>query len=146
MAYLTKGVWIHFADERAGREREMNFYFEGGVSSFVRHINRGRNTLSPRPIYIEKTVDSTQVEVAIQYNDGFSVVEFSFANTINTIDGGAHLTGMRAALTRALNDYARKQKFLKDDDANLTGTPFKVDHKYDSGVRMGQSFYSPTTE
>jgi len=121
MAYLTKGVWIRFVDQRAGREREMNFYFEGGVSSFVRHINRGRNVLNPRPIYIEKTVETTQVEVAIQYNDGFSVVEFSFANTINTIDGGAHLTGMRAALTRALNDYARKQKFLKDDDANLTG-------------------------
>jgi len=121
MAYLTKGIWIRFVDERPGREREMNFCFEGGVASFVRHVNRGRNTLSPRPIYIEKTVDSTQIEVAIQYNDGFSQAEFSFANTINTIDGGAHLTGFRTALTRVLNDYARKQKFLKDDDPNLTG-------------------------
>jgi len=121
MAYLTKGIWIRFEDARAGREREMNFYFEGGVSSFVRHINRGRNTLTARPIYIEKTVDTTQVEAAIQYNDGFSTVEFSFANTINTIDGGAHLTGLRTSLTRALNEYARKQKFLKDDDANLSG-------------------------
>jgi DNA gyrase subunit B len=121
MAYLTKGIWIRFEDKRAGREREMNFCFEGGVSSFVRHVNKGRNTLSARPIYIEKTVETTQIEVAIQFNDGFSVAEFSFANTINTIDGGAHLTGLRAALTRALNDYARRQKFLKDDDANLTG-------------------------
>jgi DNA gyrase subunit B len=121
MAYLTKGVWIRFDDRRAGREREMNFCFEGGVASFVRHVNRGRNTLSPRPVYIDKMVDATQVEVAIQYNDGFSVAEFSFANTVNTIDGGAHLTGLRAALTRALNEYARKQKFLKDDDPNLTG-------------------------
>jgi DNA gyrase subunit B len=121
MAYLTKGVWIRFEDLRAGREREMNFCFEGGVSSFVRHVNKGRNTLSARPIYIEKTVETTAIEVAIQYNDGFSVAEFSFANTINTIDGGAHLTGMRAALTRALNDYARRQKFLKDDDSNLSG-------------------------
>ncbi len=121
MAYLTKGIWIRFDDKRAGREREMNFCFEGGVASFVRHVNKGRNTLSPRPIYIEKTVETTQVEAAIQYNDGFAQVEFSFANTINTIDGGAHLTGLRSALTRILNDYARKQKFLKDDDANLTG-------------------------
>ncbi|HXK34634.1 MAG TPA: DNA topoisomerase (ATP-hydrolyzing) subunit B [Dehalococcoidia bacterium] len=121
MAYLTKGIWIRFEDQRPGREREMNFCFEGGVASFVRHVNKGRNTLSPRPIYIEKTVDTTQVECAIQYNDGFSQAEFSFANTINTIDGGSHLTGFRSALTRVLNDYARKQKLLKDDDANLTG-------------------------
>jgi DNA gyrase subunit B len=121
MAYLTKGIWIRFEDKRAGREREMNFCFEGGVASFVRHINKGRNTLSPRPIYIEKTIETTQIEAALQYNDGFSQVEFSFANTINTIDGGSHLTGLRSALTRVLNDYARKQKFLKDDDANLTG-------------------------
>ncbi len=121
MAYLTKGIWIQFSDKREGKEREMNFCFEGGVASFVRHINKGRNTLSPRPIYVEKTVDTTAVECAIQYNDGFSQVEFSFANTINTIDGGAHLTGFRTALTRVLNDYARKNKLLKDDDANLSG-------------------------
>ena len=121
MAYLTKGIWIRFEDQRAGRERDMNFCFEGGVASFVRHVNKGRNTLSGRPIYIEKTVETTQVEAALQYNDGFSTAEFSFANTINTIDGGAHLTGFRSAVTSALNSYARKQKFLKDDDANLSG-------------------------
>jgi len=121
MAYLTKGIWIRFEDRRPGRERDMNFCFEGGVASFVRHVNKGRNTLSPRPIYIEKTIETTQIEAAIQYNDAFAQVEFSFANTINTIDGGAHLTGFRSALTRVLNDYARKQKFLKDDDPNLTG-------------------------
>ncbi len=121
MAYLTKGIWIRFEDKRPGQEREMNFCFEGGVASFVRHVNKGRNTLSSRPIYIESTVETTQIEAAIQYNDGFSQVEFSFANTINTIDGGAHQTGFRSALTRVLNDYARKQKFLKDDDANLSG-------------------------
>ncbi len=121
MAYLTKGLWIRFADHRPGRERDMNFCFEGGVASFVRHVNKGRNTLSPRPIYVEKTVETTQVEAAIQYNDGFSLAEFSFANTINTIDGGSHLTGFRGALTSVLNSYARKQKFLKDEDANLSG-------------------------
>ncbi|HLB23028.1 MAG TPA: DNA topoisomerase (ATP-hydrolyzing) subunit B [Dehalococcoidia bacterium] len=121
MAYLTKGIWIRFEDKRPDHEREMNFCFEGGVASFVRHVNKGRNTLSPRPIYIEKTVETTQVDCAIQYNDGFSQAEFSFVNTINTIDGGAHLTGFRSALTRVLNDYARKSKYLKDDDANLSG-------------------------
>jgi len=119
MAYLTKGVWVHFCDQR--EDREVNFCFEGGVASFVRHLNRDRTVLHPRPIYMEKQVNGTAVECAIQYNDGFTEATFSFANSINTIDGGSHLTGFRAALTRVLNDYARRQKFLKDDDANLTG-------------------------
>jgi DNA gyrase subunit B len=118
-AYLTKGVWIQLVDERS--DREMNFFFEGGVASFVRHLNRDRDVLHPRPIYIEKDAEDTHIECAIQYNDGFSEAVFSFANTINTIDGGSHLTGFRTALTRVLNDYARKQKVLKDDDPNLTG-------------------------
>jgi DNA gyrase subunit B len=124
-AYLTKGLWIHFRDERdSGRPaegREINFYFEGGIVSFVRHLNKGREVLHPRPISIERTLNGTAVEVAIQYNDGFSEATFSFANCINTIDGGTHLTGFRSALTRVLNDYARKQKILKEDDANLSG-------------------------
>ena len=119
VAYLTKGVWIHFVDERG--EREINFHFEGGVASFVRHLNQDRDTLHGRPIYIEKQVNGTAIESAIQYNDGFSEATYSFANCINTIDGGSHLTGFRSALTRVLNDYARKQKLLKDDDPNLTG-------------------------
>jgi DNA gyrase subunit B len=119
VAYLTKGVWIQLIDERT--DHEINFCFEGGVASFVRHLNRDRDALHPRPIYIEKQVNGTTVEAAIQYNDGFSESMYSFANTINTIDGGSHLTGFRSALTRVLNDYARKQKVLKDDDPNLTG-------------------------
>ena len=118
-AYLTKGIWIHFIDERD--DREVNFYFEGGVASFVRHLNHDREVIHPRPIYIERQVNGTAVEAALQYNDGFSEATFAFANCINTIDGGSHLTGFRSALTRALNDYARKQKMLKDDDTNLTG-------------------------
>jgi DNA gyrase subunit B len=125
-AYLTKGLWIHFRDERGDANRavgghEINFYFEGGIVSFVRHLNKGREVLHPRPISIERTLNGTAVEVAIQYNDGFSEATFSFANCINTIDGGTHLTGFRSALTRVLNDYARKQKILKEDDANLSG-------------------------
>jgi DNA gyrase subunit B len=118
-AYLTKGVWIQLVDERD--DRELNFFFEGGVASFVRHLNRERDVLHPRPIYIERDAESTHIECAIQYNDGFSEATFSFANTINTIDGGSHLTGFRTALTRVLNEYARKQKILKEDDANLSG-------------------------
>ena len=118
IAYLTKGVWIQMVDERD--DNEVNFCFEGGVASFVRHLNHDRDVVHPRPIYIDKQVDGTSVEVALQYNDGFSEATFAFANTINTIDGGSHLTGFRSALTRALNDYARKQKLLKDAP-NLTG-------------------------
>jgi DNA gyrase subunit B len=124
-AYLTKGLWIHFRDERNGSRpaggREINFYFEGGIVSFVRHLNKGREVLLPRPVSIERKTNGTVIDVAIQYNDGFSEATFSFANCINTIDGGTHLTGFRSALTRVLNDYARKQKILKEDDANLSG-------------------------
>ena len=119
VAYLTKGVWIHFIDERG--DREINFFFDGGVASFVRHLNHDREVLYPRPIYIEREVEGANIEAAIQYNDGFSEAMYSFANCINTIDGGSHLTGFRSALTRVLNDYARKQKLLKDGDSNLSG-------------------------
>jgi len=119
MAYLNKGVWIRFVDERL--ELEHNFYFEGGIQSFVRHLNKDRATVNKTPIYIEREQGGTMVEVAIQYNDGYSEAAFSFANCINTVDGGTHLTGFRTALTRVLNDYARKQKLLKDDDSNLSG-------------------------
>ncbi len=119
MAYLTKGLRIKFLDHRA--DRELSFYFEGGVVSFVRHMNKNRVVLTSRPFYVEKQVNGTQVEVAIQYNDGFAESVFSFANNINTVDGGTHLTGFRAALTRTLNDYARKNSLIKEGDQSLSG-------------------------
>ncbi|GAH47902.1 unnamed protein product, partial [marine sediment metagenome] len=119
VAYLNKGLEIYFEDER--KEDEKTFYFEGGITGFVRHLNRNRAVRHRQPIYISKTVNSTIVEAALQYNDGFAESTFSFANCVNTIDGGTHLTGFRTALTRALNDYARKNKFLKDDEPNLAG-------------------------
>jgi len=119
MAYLNKGVEIWFKDLR--RDLEKTFYFEGGIVSFVRHLNRKRVVLQGMPAYISKMLDSTIVEVALQYNESFVEATLSFANCINTLDGGSHLTGFRSALTRVLNDYARKYKFLKDNDANLTG-------------------------
>jgi DNA gyrase subunit B len=119
MAYLNKGVEITIIDETSDQER--TFYFEGGITGFVRHLNRNRIVRHPVPIYIDKSVNSTQIEVSLQYNDGFSESAFSFANCVNTIDGGTHLTGFRSALTRVLNDYAKKNKLLKEDDPNLTG-------------------------
>jgi len=119
MAYLNKGVELCLRDERNGDER--TFYFEGGISSFVRYLNRNRVVRHRQPIYISKTIDNTIVEAALQYNDGFSESTFSFANCVNTVDGGTHLTGFRTALTRAFNDYAHKNKLLKDDEPNLVG-------------------------
>ena len=119
VAYLNKGVWLDFNDER--QDREASFHFEGGISSFTRHLNRKRAVLHPKPIHISKVIDSTTIEIALQYNEGFTESTFAFANCINTIDGGTHLTGFRSALTRALNDYARKYKVLKDSESNLAG-------------------------
>ncbi|MFH1652411.1 MAG: DNA topoisomerase (ATP-hydrolyzing) subunit B [Chloroflexota bacterium] len=119
ISYLNSGLEIIIRDERA--DRELTFYFEGGIAGFVRHLNRGRVVRHPRPIYFTKTVNSTVVEAALQYNEGFTESVFSFANCVNTADGGTHLTGFRSALTRVLNDYAHKNKLLKDDEPNLTG-------------------------
>jgi len=119
LAYLNKGLEICIRDERKDEER--TFYFEGGITGFVRHLNRNRVVRHRRPIYISRTVNGTIVEAALQYNDGFSESSFSFANCVNTVDGGTHLTGFRSALTRVLNDYARKNKLLKDDEPNLIG-------------------------
>jgi DNA gyrase subunit B len=119
MAYLNKGLEIALFDEATGNER--TFYFEGGVSGFVRHLNRNRTVRHQDPIYINKEVNGYGIEVAIQYNDGYSDSAFSFANCVNTIDGGTHMTGFRSALTRVLNDFARKNKLIKEDDPNLTG-------------------------
>ncbi len=125
MAYLTKGIWIHFTDERGGGEHgwplQVSFFFDSGVEAFVRHINRGRGPLHPEPIYMMEEREGVLVEVALQYNSSFAETVHAFANCIKTIDGGSHLTGFRSALTRALNDYARRQKLLKDQDPNLSG-------------------------
>jgi len=118
-AYLTKGVWITLIDERIDRERA--FYFEGGLQSFVRHLNRNKETLHNRPIYVERREGSTAVEVALQYNDSYTENVLAFANNINTVDGGTHVTGFRAALTSSLNDWARRAGILKDSDGNLSG-------------------------
>src|SRR5205807_2307523 len=118
-AYLNKRLWLALHDERTGAEE--NYYFDGGVISFVRHLNRSHENLHPKPVYVERTFENdTIAEVALQYNDSFAEKVYTFANNINTIDGGAHLTGFRTALTRTINAYARKAGALKDSDPNLT--------------------------
>ena len=118
LAFLNKGAEISLRDERT--DSELTYYFEGGIASLIRRINKNRQVLD-KPIYISGSVNSTAVEVAIQYNDGYSENVIAFANCVNTKEGGTHLTGFRAALTRVLNDYARKNKFLKESDPNLSG-------------------------
>jgi DNA gyrase subunit B len=118
MSFVTRGVTIKFVDERA--DREMTFYFEGGITAFVRYLNRNREGLHP-VVHVEKEVENIGIEAAIQYTDSYTESVYSFANTINTIDGGTHLTGLRSSLTRVVNDYARKNGLLKDADPNFSG-------------------------
>jgi len=118
MSFVTRGVTLKFVDER--NDREMTFYFEGGITSFVRYLNRNRENLHP-VVYVEREIENIGIEAAIQYTDAYTESVYSFANTINTIDGGTHLTGLRSSLTRVVNDYARKNGLLKDADPNFSG-------------------------
>ncbi len=118
MAFVTRKVLIRLVDERSNRE--MTFFFQGGIISFVRYLNRNRTTLHP-VFFAEKEVDNIGIEVAVQYTDAYAESVYSFANTINTIDGGTHMTGLRTAITRVINDYARRSSLLKDADPNFTG-------------------------
>ncbi|MBX3028672.1 MAG: DNA topoisomerase (ATP-hydrolyzing) subunit B [Chloroflexi bacterium] len=120
-AYLTKGVHIRLVDQRETPWRDRSFHFEGGIASFVRHLNRDKETLGTRPIAIERKDGTTTIEVAIQYNDAYAETVLAFANNIHTVDGGSHVTGFRAALTSSLNDWARRQGIIKDSKDNLSG-------------------------
>ncbi|OGY26937.1 MAG: DNA gyrase subunit B [Candidatus Woykebacteria bacterium RBG_16_43_9] len=117
-AYLVAGLFFHMLDER--NDTEINYYFDGGIKSLVEDLNKNKNT-AHRPIFIKKDTENIGVEVAIQYNDSYSETIESFANVINTTEGGTHLTGFRMALTRSINDYARKIGAAKDIDGGLTG-------------------------
>ncbi len=119
MAFVTSGVFLKLRDERPSPAREMSFYFEGGVKSFVRYLNRNRKPLHD-PIHVQKEQDGIEVEVAVQYTEGLSISEYAFANTIYTPDGGTHLTGVRTALTRVINKYARDNNLLKEKDKNFS--------------------------
>ena len=121
MAFLNRGIRIIFRDERPEEPVDRVFHYEGGISEFVKYINKNKEVLFPEPIYISGMVDTTSVEVAMQYNDTYSENIFTFVNNIHTPDGGTHLAGFSMAITRVINDYGRKHNILKANDANLTG-------------------------
>jgi len=118
-AYLTKGVYVAVRDERT--DERVAFYFEGGIQSYVKHLNIGKEVLSDDAFYVERQVEDSMVEIAIQYNDTYAEMVKPFANNVLTPDGGTHLVGFRSALTRVINDYARKNSLLKEKEDNLTG-------------------------
>ena len=119
LSFLNKGLTIHLKDERSDKQSE--FHYTGGITEFVKHLNKNKNILHPTPIYAEAERDSVHVEFAIQYNDGYSEAMFSFANNINTVDGGTHVSGFRSALTRAINQFGQNQGLFKDVKENLQG-------------------------
>ncbi|MCI7064178.1 MAG: DNA topoisomerase (ATP-hydrolyzing) subunit B [Mitsuokella jalaludinii] len=121
LSFLNHGITIGLHDERVEPVRSESFHFEGGISSFVEHLNRKKEVLNPEPIYFNGVKDATVVEIAMQYNDSYQENIYSFVNNINTEEGGTHLAGFKLALTRAANDFARKQGILKDKDSNLSG-------------------------
>jgi len=119
LAFLNKGIRINLKDERDGTEK--TFQYEGGIVSFVKYLNKNREVLHAEPIYFEAKRDDTDVEIALQYNDGYAESIFSFANNINTLEGGSHMSGFKTAITKVINDYARKYKYLKENEQNLIG-------------------------
>lgn len=121
MAFLNKGLKIVLLDERDGQPDEQSFHYEGGIASYVEFLNKNKTPMFEKPVYIDKEIDGMRVEVAMQYTDSYSESILSFANNINTHNGGTHLTGFRNAITRVLNDYARKNNILKDNEQNLSG-------------------------
>ncbi len=144
LAYLNKGVEIAIKDARNNQEKA--FYFDGGIASFIRRLNRNRAVIHPYPIYISAMIDSTIIEAALQYNDSFTESILTFANCVNTRDGGSHLTGFRSALTRVFNDYARSTKFLKDTDPNLSGEDVREGAAVIISVKLPQPQFEGQTK
>ncbi|MGN1094726.1 MAG: DNA topoisomerase (ATP-hydrolyzing) subunit B [Candidatus Neoclostridium sp.] len=116
VAYLNKGIKIHLKDNRPEREREDSFCYEGGILDYVDYLNRDKNTLFPRPLYIDERYGDSTIEIAMQYNDGYNETVYSYANNINTEEGGTHLEGFKNTLTKVVNDYAKEHKILKDEE------------------------------
>lgn len=116
VAYLNKGLRLNLIDKREGKERTERFCYEGGVAEFVEHLNRGKETLFSKIIYIDKSIKEGEVEIALQFNDGYNEIIYAYANNINTEEGGAHLDGFKNALTKVVNDYAKKANLLKGEE------------------------------
>ena len=121
MAFLTKGLKIYLEDKREGKEQKKSFHYEGGILEFVQYLNKSKEALYPEIIYCEGEKDGVEVEVAMQHNDSYTENCYGFVNNINTTEGGTHMVGFRNAITKTFNDYARKNKILKDSEPNLSG-------------------------
>jgi len=145
MAFVTRGVEIELVDHRKAPARRMTFYFEGGIRSFVKFLDRNRQPLH-EPFYVEKIVDGIGVEVAFQYSAHFNEMVLCFANTINTIDGGSHLTGFRSALTRSINEVGRKLSVIRDGDPNLSGDDVREGLTAIISVKVGEPQFESQTK
>jgi len=121
LAFLNKGIYLSLIDERVGQEQENTYYYEGGIIEFVEYLNKNKAVLTEKPLYFEGMKGTSTVEVAMQYNDNYNETIYTYANNIQTHEGGSHLTGFRNALTKVINDYSRRYKILKEADANLSG-------------------------
>lgn len=144
MAFLNKGLKITFIDAKTDKEEV--FHYEGGIGSYVEFLNQNKNVMFEKPVYIDKTIDGIAVEVAIQYTDAYNETVLSFANNINTHQGGTHLTGFRNAITRVLNDYARKNNMIKDSDANFSGEDVREGLTAIVSVKLGEPQFEGQTK
>jgi DNA gyrase subunit B len=142
-AYLTKGLKLTLIDQRA--DKEVSFYFEGGIVSFVRHLNRNRTAVHDRPFYVERETPACLVEVSLQYNDSYGESTHTFANNINTVDGGTHLSGFKSALTRTINDYAKRNGFIKGDEP-LSGEDVREGLTAIISVKLGEPQFEGQTK
>ena len=146
MAFLTKGLKITLADKRAGKEKEREFHYEGGIKEFVQYINRHKDPLYDKIIYCEGEKDGVIVEVAMQHNNSYSESVYTFVNNIGTIEGGTHLTGFRSAITKVFNDYARNNKMLKDNEDNLSGDDLREGLAAIVSIKIGDPQFESQTK
>ncbi len=146
MAFLTKGLKIILSDKRAGKEKEREFHYEGGINEFVEYINRHKDPLYDKIIYCEGEKDGVVVEVALQHNNSYSESVYTFVNNIGTIEGGTHLTGFRSAITKVFNDYARNNKLLKDNEDNLSGDDLREGLAAIVSIKIGDPQFESQTK
>ncbi|MFW6000924.1 MAG: DNA topoisomerase (ATP-hydrolyzing) subunit B [Halanaerobium sp.] len=146
LAFLNKGTTIKIIDSRADENKEDEFHFDGGLVSFVKYLNQSKKPLYSDPIYIESEAEEGSLEVAIQYHQGYNSSIFTFANNINTKEGGTHLSGFKSAITRTFNDYARKKDILKDDDENLKGQDIREGMTAIISIKLGDPQFEGQTK
>ncbi len=148
-AFLNKGIKITITDERSETEKKHEFHYEGGIAEFVKHLNKNKNVLHPKPVYFEKQPngdDNLAIEIALQYNDGYDEKVFAFANNINTVDGGTHLSGFRSALSKAINKYAQASGLIKDFKGQLMGDDVREGLVAVIAVKMPQPQFEGQTK